>query len=117
MAATLHRAQRLGCASILPELSFGRFLSQRLIAGLWGVGVGGVFLPKLRSLSLRVSACGLKAPRAVFAANPPDKVVDAFAGMSGRAIATNWHIPIFAQGVQKFEVPSSASKQCGYCQQ
>ena len=45
--------------------------------------MGGVFLPKLRSLSLRVSACGLKAPRAVFAANPPDKVVDAFAGMSG----------------------------------
>ena len=77
--ASIFIAEWVGTASMLE----GCFSSQRMTAGLWGVGVGGVYLPKLRSLSLRVSACGLKAPRAVFAANPPDKVVDAFAGTSG----------------------------------
>ena len=49
-------------------------------AGLWGVGFGSIFLPKLRFMKLRVSPRGFQNPRAVFAANPPDKVVDAFAG-------------------------------------
>lgn len=49
-------------------------------AGLWGVGVGSIFLPQLRRMKLRVSPGGFQTPRAVFAANPPDKVVDAFAG-------------------------------------
>lgn len=53
-------------------------------AGLWGVGVGGVFLPKLRHLKLRANACSFQSPRSVFAANPLDKVVDAFAGASPR---------------------------------
>lgn len=49
-------------------------------AGLWGVGLGGIFLPQLRRLKLRVCVPPHQKPCAVFAANPADRVVDAFAG-------------------------------------
>lgn len=51
-------------------------------AGLWGVGLGGIHLPKLHTLSLRGSPSLLHLPHSVFAAKPHDKVVDAFAGTS-----------------------------------
>ena len=37
-------------------------------AGLWGVGLGGIHLPKLHSLSLRGSPCSIHTSRSVFAA-------------------------------------------------
>lgn len=49
-------------------------------AGLWGVGKGGVYLPQLGRLSLRVSPRSIHTPPCCFATNPVDRVVDAFSG-------------------------------------
>ena len=49
-------------------------------AGLWGVGRGNVFLPNLSRLAIRVQPRSKHVKPCRFAANPVDKVVDAFAG-------------------------------------
>lgn len=49
-------------------------------AGLWGVGKGGVHLPELARLSLRVTPRSIHQSPCCFAAKPVDKIVDAFAG-------------------------------------
>lgn len=51
-------------------------------AGLWGVGKGNVYLPNLSRLALRVQPRSKHVAPCCFAANPVDKVVDAFAGLT-----------------------------------
>lgn len=51
-------------------------------AGLWGVGKGNIFLPNLGRLAIRVSPRSKHVEPCCFAANPVDKVVDAFAGLT-----------------------------------
>jgi hypothetical protein len=51
-------------------------------AGLWGVGKGNVFLPNLGRLAIRVQPRSRHAEPCRFAANPVDKIVDAFAGLT-----------------------------------
>lgn len=58
-------------------------------AGLWGVGKGGVFLPELARLSLRVKPRSLHELPCCFSTNPVDKVVDAFAGILPSHLLSN----------------------------